>query len=121
MIPVVTLVLVVVLLSIFITSSNAFSFPSTTVLYQQQQSCTATKLAAVSTTNSNNEIIIGNTIFSGEPTMYAQGLNIRQVIRDGSIFTVNEELVTMDDIIGDPISTENNNKISIVVFLRSLG
>ena len=57
--------------------------------------------------------------YSGEPSELAQkDLNFRQVVRNKSIYTIDGEAITMDDILGKPETSKNP---SIVVFLRSLG
>ena len=58
------------------------------------------------------------TIFSGKPSDSAKILNAREAVRQKQFFTVNGESTKMDDLIGQ--GTQNNN-VSIVVFLRSLG
>jgi len=57
------------------------------------------------------------TIFSGNPSNTAKSLNIQQAIRNGSIFNLNGEEVTMNGLLG----RNNDNNLSIVIFLRSLG
>ena len=57
------------------------------------------------------------TIFSGKPSEIARGSNPREAIRQSSIFSVDGEEVTIDDLIGVP----SEDQISIVIFLRSLG
>lgn len=57
------------------------------------------------------------TEFSGKTPVTARTLNHREAIREHPIYNVDGEPVTMDQLIGKPIS----NQISVVVFLRSLG
>lgn len=57
------------------------------------------------------------TVFSGKPSEIARGLNPREAVRDIPFFSVNGDVVTMDDVIGKP----GEEKVSVVVFLRSLG
>lgn len=64
------------------------------------------------------------TIFSGKPSNIAKKLNPRQAIRNGSIYNLYGEEVTMDKILvrnNNSNNNNNNNNVSIVVFLRSLG
>lgn len=58
------------------------------------------------------------TIFSGKPSNKARAINPREEIRQKTLFSVNGEQVTMDELIGGP---SEEQEVSIVVFLRSLG
>jgi len=57
------------------------------------------------------------TIFSGNPSNTAKSLNIRQAIRNGSIYDLYGKEVTMNSLLG----RKDDNNLSIVIFLRSLG
>ena len=62
------------------------------------------------------------TFFSGRPSNTAKKLNPRKAIRNGSIYNLYGEEVTMDNIlVRNNNNNNNNNNVSIVVFLRSLG
>ena len=58
------------------------------------------------------------TVYSGKRSDRAMEItNIREAIRNRKFYTVNGESLTMDDIIGNPI----DDRVSVVVLLRSLG
>ena len=61
------------------------------------------------------------TIYSGEPTEAARSstMDQRQVIRTLPVTSLTGKQVYFDDLIGKP--DDNDDKTSIVVFLRSLG
>jgi len=61
-----------------------------------------------------------STIFSGEPTEAARSstMDQRQVIRTLPVTSLTGKQVYFDDLIGKP---DDDDKTSIVVFLRSLG
>jgi hypothetical protein len=56
-------------------------------------------------------------LFSGKPSDAARDLDARQAIVGSSVLSVNRDEVKMDDLIGAP----SKNRVSVVVFLRSLG
>jgi hypothetical protein len=56
-------------------------------------------------------------VFSGKPSDAARDLDARQAIVGSSVLSVNRDEVKMDDLIGAP----SKNRVSVVVFLRSLG
>jgi len=58
-----------------------------------------------------------NTIFSGKLSDTARSLNFREEIRKCSIFSVDGQSKSMDELVGKP----NDGTTSTVVFLRSLG
>jgi len=61
-----------------------------------------------------------DTIWGGEPTERARStIDQRQVIRTLPVSSLKGDKVSFDALIGTP--TKNDNKTSIVVFLRSLG
>ena len=62
----------------------------------------------------------GPTVFEGKPSEFAQtSINHRQVIGDLPIFKVDGTETSINGIIGE--ASENPNKTSLVVFMRSLG
>lgn len=56
-------------------------------------------------------------VFSGKPSDVARDLDARQAIVGSSVLSVNRDEVKIDDLIGAP----SKNRVSVVVFLRSLG
>lgn len=57
------------------------------------------------------------TVYSGKPSESAMALDAREAIRNKRFLSVDGDSISMDDLIGKT----NENKVSIVVFLRSLG
>jgi hypothetical protein len=58
-----------------------------------------------------------DTLYSGKPSEIARQLNPREAIRKHSFLSVDGDQVHMDDLIGQP----SEEKISVLVLLRSLG
>jgi hypothetical protein len=56
-------------------------------------------------------------VFSGKPSDAARDLDPRQAIVGSYVLSVNGDEVKIDDLIGYP----SKNRVSVVVFLRSLG
>lgn len=61
-----------------------------------------------------------DVVFSGEPSLKAKGLDLREAIRRDSVFDLNGNSVNFDDLIGEP-GTKTGESVAVAVFLRSLG
>jgi hypothetical protein len=109
---------------------NGFSISSTSIDFRGRNSSVQLR----SSSDVDNEVVAiddadcgcgdtgsRTTIFSGKPSNIAKKLNPRQAIRNGSIYNLYGEEVTMDNILVRNDNNNNNNNVSIVVFLRSLG
>ena len=57
------------------------------------------------------------TVYSGKPSDFARSLNPREAVRGTTFFSVDGAATTMDDLIGRP----TDDRLSVVVYLRSLG
>mmetsp|Transcript_25667 Transcript_25667/g.36209 ORF Transcript_25667/g.36209 Transcript_25667/m.36209 type:complete len:128 (+) Transcript_25667:219-602(+) len=57
-------------------------------------------------------------VLSGNPSSKARSLNPREAIRKSTFFTVSGDTTSIDNLIGEPSST---NGVSVVVLLRSFG
>lgn len=58
------------------------------------------------------------TVYSGKASESARAVNLRDAIRDGTLFGLDSEEVRMDDLLED---SNSGSSTSIVVLLRSLG
>lgn len=57
------------------------------------------------------------TRYGGVPSELAQNINHRQAIQENPVYNARGESIKLDVLIGEP----DGEKVSIVVFLRSLG
>ena len=108
----------IVAVAFFLVGSDAFSAPVVQQRWSGRHAGTrAMDVTQYMGTTSEDCGCPTQVSFSGKPPDQARMLNHREAIRKHGIYSVSGNAVTMDELIGSPAS----KKVSIVVFLRSLG
>lgn len=77
---------------------------------------TTTSLSAAATEGDCGCGSSGPEILSGDVPQMARSLNVRQALRTADVYRVSGEAIPMDELLN-----RGNNKLSVLVFLRSLG
>ena len=83
---------------------------------QSKPTCVSLESRSTVLSASSDDCGCGPEILSGDVPEGARSVNPREALRKANVFRVSGESVSMDELID-----RNENKLSVVVFLRSLG